>query len=72
MLVRATQLGYFEGLREIGHEFEVPDGRKSPWWVPVAEAVEAAPAPSEPDTFSGMNSRDAKHAKDLLARRNRK
>lgn len=35
--VRATALGYHNGLREIGDEFEIPEDfpHKSPWWEPV-------------------------------------
>jgi len=34
--VRATAIGYCDGYREIGDEFDVPDHYPvSPWWVPV-------------------------------------
>ena len=35
--VRATALGYHNGLREIGDEFEIPDDFpvESPWWTAV-------------------------------------
>lgn len=46
--VRAIQRGYFGGmLREPWDVFEVPDGSKASWWVPVGDAdPEPAPAPA--------------------------
>jgi hypothetical protein len=40
MKVIAKQLGYFGKLREPGDEFEVPEGSKASWFVPV-EKVES-------------------------------
>lgn len=48
MKVKATSQGFFGGhLKNIGDEFEVPDGMKASWWEsvateePVAEPVAA-------------------------------
>lgn len=52
MKVRATRTGFSGGgLRLAGEEFDVPDGRKASWWVPVAaEEPVASPEPaSEPE-----------------------
>lgn len=46
MKVRATQRGQFGHVREIGDEFEVPEGLTGSWFVPV----EAAPEPAEDAT----------------------
>lgn len=42
MLVRATQRGQYGHVREIGDEFEVPEGTKGSWFEPV-ERDEPAP-----------------------------
>ena len=48
MKVKATARGFYAGgLRNTGDEFDVPDGMKSSWWVPVEEPV--ASAETEPD-----------------------
>ena len=50
MKVKALQAGFFGGsLRDAGHEFDVPEGTKSSWFVEVgdfkapAKATKAAP-----------------------------
>jgi hypothetical protein len=48
--VRAIALGYHNGLREIGDEFEIPDDfpNESPWWC-LAPGRNAEPgSPIEP------------------------
>lgn len=35
MRVIATNVGYYEQIREVGDEFEVPDGTEGSWIVPV-------------------------------------
>lgn len=35
MLVRAIQTGFYNSLRQPDDEFEVPDGAKASWFVPV-------------------------------------
>lgn len=37
MKVIATKLGYFGKLRDVGDEFEVPDGTKGSWFQPVEQ-----------------------------------
>lgn len=37
MKVRATEKGFYQCLREVGDEFDVPNGTKAPWWVEVKE-----------------------------------
>lgn len=44
MKVRALEKGYFGFLREVGEEFEVPDGAKIPWAEPVEAEKPAVPA----------------------------
>ncbi len=54
MKVIATKQGYFGKLRDVGDEFEVPEGTKGSWFKPVpADEPEAKPtrgrkASSEP------------------------
>lgn len=50
MRVRATNTGFYNGLRVPGtdsEEFDVPDGEKASWFVPVTKKGKAA-APTEP------------------------
>ena len=35
MLVVATKLGYLDKLREVGEEFDAPDGVTGSWFKPV-------------------------------------
>lgn len=35
MKVRATEKGFYQCLREVGDEFDVPNGAKAPWWEAV-------------------------------------
>jgi hypothetical protein len=45
MRVIATKVGFFDYLRQVGEEFEVPDGTKGSWFKPVpADEPEAKPA----------------------------
>ena len=45
MKVIATKQGYFGKLRDVGDEFEVPEGTKGSWFKPVpADEPEAKPA----------------------------
>lgn len=45
MRVRAIAKGFFGHLREVGAEFEVPDGAKASWFEPVdGEVVVEKPA----------------------------
>ncbi len=46
MLVIAKVRGYFDGIREPGEKFNVPDGRKASQYTPVESPKEAKePAP---------------------------
>lgn len=48
MLVIAKARGYFDGIREPGEKFNVPDGEKATWFDPVEkpkEVKEPAKAP---------------------------
>lgn len=45
MKVTAIKPGYFGKLRQIGDEFDVPDGTKASWFAPAAAADQK---PSEP------------------------
>lgn len=40
MLVIAKVRGYFDGIREPGEKFNVPNGRKATWYTPVESAKE--------------------------------
>ena len=42
MLVKSTERGYFGQLREIGDEFEVPEGASASWFTPVKTEPEPA------------------------------
>jgi hypothetical protein len=44
MRVVANAKGYFGSLREVGDEFEVPDGIKGSWFAPVAAEADTKPA----------------------------
>jgi hypothetical protein len=52
MKVRATKRGLFGHIREIGDEFEVPEGTKGSWFEPVDDEAEhgedAAPRRGRP------------------------
>lgn len=48
MKVIATDKGYHGSLREIGDEFEVPDGEKAKWFVPVTP-VKSSGSTEKPD-----------------------
>lgn len=49
MRVVATKVGYFGQLREVGEEFEVPEGTKGSWLEPVQAAEpERKPRASRP------------------------
>ena len=37
MKVIATKQGYFGKLRDVGDEFEVPDGTKGSWFQPIEQ-----------------------------------
>jgi predicted NUDIX family NTP pyrophosphohydrolase len=55
MRVIATNVGYDNiKLREPGEEFEMPDGAKGSWFVPVGEVKKAKPkqAKADPATLS--------------------
>ncbi|MGL4350140.1 MAG: hypothetical protein ACRCT2_06165 [Plesiomonas shigelloides] len=41
MLVIAKVRGYFDGIREPGDKFNVPDGSKATWFEPVEKSKEA-------------------------------
>ena len=44
MKVRATARGFLGGgLKNIGEEFEVPDGKEASWWVPVDDTAQEKP-----------------------------
>ena len=43
MKVIALKQGYFGKLIEAGEEFDVPDGEKATWFVPIAQAEHAKP-----------------------------
>ena len=42
MKVIATKQGYFGKLRDVGDEFEVPEGSKASWFQPVEQSLGAA------------------------------
>ena len=45
MRVIATAVGFFDNLRQVGDEFDVPEGAKGSWFKPVpADEPEAKPA----------------------------
>lgn len=72
MLVRATAQGYFDGFREKGDEFTVPDGREAPWWVSAETQPEENTGDSPPESFSEMNARNVAEDKAVLERKTRK
>lgn len=45
MKVLATARGHYKVVREVGDEFEVPDGLSGSWFVPV----DAPPVVAEPE-----------------------
>jgi hypothetical protein len=48
MKVKALQAGFFGGsLRDAGHEFDVPEGTKSSWFVAVGDFKAPAKAPAK-------------------------
>lgn len=69
MQVRAIAQGYHDGFREIGDEFPVPDGQKSPWWVPVEEPVEVKEPERIPNTFSELTKRSVRVEDEMIARK---
>ena len=42
MKVKATKVGYFGKLRDVGDEFEVPEGTKKATWFDPVEAEKPA------------------------------
>lgn len=46
MKVIAIKLGYFDGLRQEGDTFDVPQGMTASWFVPADEQDEAKEAPA--------------------------
>lgn len=56
MLVRATHTGFIYNRRvRVGQTFEVPDGTKGKWFVPVSTPKEEpAKAPRQPRTLSEL------------------
>ena len=49
MQVMATARGVYQTLREPGDIFEVADGAAASWFEPVAQPMEASPAPPDDD-----------------------
>lgn len=50
MKVKATKPGYFGKLREMGDEFDVPEGATGSWFSPVdGEAKAKGKAKAKPD-----------------------
>lgn len=49
MQVMATARGVYQTLREAGDVFEVGDGETASWFEPVAQPMEAPPAPLDDD-----------------------
>lgn len=72
MLVKATAQGYHEGFREVGDEFNVPDGAESPWWVKLDDVVEVVKTPAQPTSFSEMNASNANAEAEMVARKTTK
>lgn len=63
MRVKATKTGFYnDSLRDPGDEFEVPDGLKGSWFVPVAEfkTLPTKAEEKEPNTLSQMGKQRAK------------
>ena len=44
MLVISKARGYFNGIREPGQKFEVPEGSKGSWFEPVDKPSESKPS----------------------------
>ncbi|WP_334157920.1 hypothetical protein [Oryzomicrobium sp.] len=70
MRVRAINTGFYHGLHVPGtdsEEFDVPDGEKASWFVPVTEAgtkgKKGALAPANP---AGPDGADAGEGTDLV------
>ena len=53
MQVVALRQGYFGYLRAAGDVFEVQQGAKASWFVPVQPTTEEVPAPDEIATEAG-------------------
>jgi hypothetical protein len=47
MLVIAKARGYFDGIREPGDKFNVPDGEKATWFEPVEKPKEVKESPAK-------------------------
>lgn len=58
MEVIALKEGYFGKLRMPGDEFDVPQGSKASWFVPVQTAISAPPA-SQDDAAADDETKDA-------------
>lgn len=68
MKVKALQQGYYKNQRRReGDVFEVPEGTKSKWFVPLDAAPEKAEPEAEPDTLSGIGKEIAKRDKKKAA-----
>lgn len=68
MKVKALQPGFFGGvLRDVGHEFEVPNGTKSSWFTPLEDykAPVKAKVPAAPKTLSEMAKAPAEAPTDM-------
>jgi hypothetical protein len=68
MKVKALKAGFFGGsLRDVGEEFEVPEGTKSAWFATLAEykAPVAAKAKAEPKTLSEIAKAPVKASAEL-------
>lgn len=68
MRVVALQLGVWgAGRRRPGEEFEVPDGTRASWFVPVAGYKPPAEGKKEKvvDTLSALSKQGAKASTDL-------
>ena len=46
MKVKAISPGFHKGRRRAGDEFEVPDGSKASWFVPVIESAAKQQGPA--------------------------
>lgn len=48
MLVRAIAKGHYKSLREIGDEFDIPQGMTGSWFVPVEQDAEVEDDQAKP------------------------
>lgn len=67
MQVMATARGVYQTLREPGDVFEVADGAAASWFEPVAQPMEAPPAPPDDDPLGIHALEDAPTAEEAAA-----